>query len=269
MRIGIDARALIGQRAGISKFVLGILDVFGRQDWEHEFILYAHKPFAFDPPNPRWRACVYRGVPGTRGGAAWLQLYGRLLAKRDGIDVYWGPVFHLPILFAGQIPSVVTVHDLVHLFFPKTMELRNYVLMKLFLRPSLWCAHHVTADSEATARDLGRHMGVPSRKITVIYPAASREFQPRDPEQAHRRIREVFGVDDPYLLSVATLEPRKNLQTLIRAFAMLPESVRRRWPLVIAGGSGWKNSSLYEAAAPLVQEGTVRFLGYVADADLP
>ena len=268
MRIGIDARALIGERAGIGRFLQGLLEALAHAEHGHEFFLYAYKPFAFDPPAGRWHVRIHRG--GLRaGGAIWLQLYGGALAVRDAVDVFWGPAFHLPVFLPARIAALVTVHDLVHVFYPETMELRNYLAMHALLRPSLRRAQHISVDSQATAADLNTVLRVPSRKISVLYPGVGSAFRPRDPASARSRVGQLFGLSGPYVLAVATVEPRKNLITLVRAMAALPEQVRRRWPLVIAGSKGWKNGSLYAAAAPLLREGTVRFLGYVPDPDLP
>lgn len=268
MRVGIDARALIGERAGIGRFLQGLLEALAHAEHGHEFFLYAHKPFAFDPPAGSWHVRIHQG--GLRvSGAIWLQLYGGALAVRDAVDVFWGPAFHLPVFLPTRIAALVTVHDLVYVFHPQTMELRNYLAMHALLRPSLQRAQHISADSRATAADLETVLRVPGRKISVLYPGVGSAFRPRDPGAALGRVGQLFGLSGPYVLTVATVEPRKNLITLVRAMAAMPEQVRRRWPLVIAGSKGWKNSSLYAAAAPLVEEGTVRFLGYVSDPDLP
>lgn len=269
MRIGIDARALIGPRTGIGRFLEGLVRVLGARHQEHQFVLYAPRPLSFSANgSPSLRVCIepgIRGVPGT----IWLQTHVPLLARRDRLDVFWGAMFHLPVMLPPRVPAVVTVHDLVHLFFPHTMTASNYWTMKVLLRPSLWRAQHVTADSHVTAGDLQRMMRVPPAKVTVVYPGVSPAFHPRDAGAARRKVADAFGLSASYLLAVATLEPRKNLHTLIQAISTLPESIRRRWPLVVAGGEGWKNSSVYAAAAPLVREGSVRFLGYVADESLP
>lgn len=268
MRIGIDARALFGQRTGIGRFLYGVLDAMARSDGGHQFILYSPRPITFPTPNPRWRIATRRRMNGTNG-ILWLQIYGPWLAWRDRLDVLWGPAFHLPVLLPAGIPGVVTVHDLVHVRFPETMERRNYVGLKTLLRPSLWRARHITADSQSTADDLRHHLGITAEKISVVYPGIAADFHARDPGEAGRHTSAAFGLTGPYLLTVSTVEPRKNLTTLLHAYGALPRSVRTRWPLVIAGGSGWRNDAIYAAADPLVREGSVRFLGYVADQDLP
>ncbi|MGH2399835.1 MAG: glycosyltransferase, partial [bacterium] len=181
MRIGIDARALFGQHTGVGRFLSGALEAMTRDDRGHEFILYSPRPISFHTPNPRWRIAARRRIPGTNG-MLWLQIYGPWLAWRGRLDVFWGPMFHLPVLMPPAVPGVVTVHDLVHLRFPQTMDRRNYLGLKTLMPPSLWRARHITADSQATADDLRRYMGISADKVSVVYPGIGREFHPRDPE---------------------------------------------------------------------------------------
>ena len=268
MKIGIDARALIGPRTGIGRFLEEFVRTLEGRYNQHHFILYAPRPLSFTPADPTVTVRVEPGIRGIKG-AIWLQTYLPSLARRDGLDVFWGPMFHLPVLLSSEVSAVVTVHDLVYRFFPRTMRPSNYWLMKALFRLSLWRAQHVTVDSHAVSRDLRHMVPIPARKpVTVVYPGVSQAFRPHDPDEARRAVADTFGLSGSYLLTVATLEPRKNLHTLIKAVASLPESVRKRRPLVVVGGAGWNNSSLWEAAAPLVSEGSVRFLGYVADERL-
>ncbi len=268
MRIGVDARALIAPRTGIGKFVEGMLGALARADRGHEFVLFTPRSISFDPPSPRWRVRRFRG-PGTNSGNLWLQIYGPWLAMRERVDVFWGPMFLLPVLLTSRIPMLVTVHDLVYVFYPQTMQIYNYLALRTLIGPSLRRARHITADSQATADDLHRQLAVPADKISVVYPGVAPQFHLRDAEDARRHLAAALGLRPPYLLTVSTHEPRKNLATLVQAFATLPAAFRHRWPLVIAGAHGWKSSAFHAVAAPLLREGSVRMLGYVSDVDLP
>jgi alpha-1,3-rhamnosyl/mannosyltransferase len=268
MRIGIDVRALTGPRTGIGTFLAGVLDAFARHDLDYEFVLFAPKPFAFTLPNGRWRIHQMRGA-WVRNGSVWLQLYGPWQVSDANVDVFWGPMFLLPILLPWRIPTLLTVHDLVSVFYPETMAPLNYWTLRAFLRASLWRAQHITADSESTADDLHAALAIPRAKVSVVYPGVAPQFHVHDPSEARQRVASQFGLTTPYLLTVSTFEPRKNLKTILSAFAALPESLRRRWPLVMVGGQGWKSAGIHATAAPLVHEGSVRILGYLGDGDLP
>ncbi len=268
MRIGIDARPLIGRRTGIGNYVLGILRALGQAADRHEFILYSPRRLDVPLPSPRWRSCVQRGVRGVNG-TLWLQWYGRRQAERDGVDLFWGAHFLLPVRLDRRIPAIVTVYDLVPFMFPQTMQLRNYLAIRLLLPASLERAQHVIAISETARADIHRMLGVPLERISVIPPGVGPQFGPQDPDEARARVARMLGLHSPYFLAVGTLEPRKNLLTLIRAYGALPSDFRRRYTLVIAGAPGWRNSAIRAAAGPLIREGTLRFAGYIPDDELP
>lgn len=268
MNIGIDARPLISQRTGIGNYLFGLAQALARIADGHSFFLYSPRALPVPLPGPRWHMRIHRGPIGTNG-TLWLQWHGRRLAERDGLDVFWGAHFLLPLFLRRGMPAVVTVYDLVALRFPETMQWRNRLALRLLLPRSVARADHVMVISHAMGVDLQGYFGVPADHITVVPPGVAPEFAPIRPADARALVAQTLGVEKPYLLAVGTMEPRKNLVTAIRAFAALSASVRRENLLVVAGAAGWRNSSLHAEAAPLVAEGTLRFLGYVPDAELP
>lgn len=269
MRIGIDARPLAGPPTGIRTYLSELLKAVAGLETDHEFFLYAHRPFAFDAPNAQFQVRIRRAPKGL--GPLWLQLCAPRLAQEDGVDSYWGAHFLLPLRLPRHIPAAVTIYDLVPFLFPETMELTKYAVTRLFLPPSLARAQRIMVISESAAAEVQRVFHVPSDRIHVVTPGVRPGFLPRDPDQARRRIAERFGLDPQrlYLLTVGTVEPRKNLLTLVNALMRLPRSVRARLTLLVAGGPGWKTSALYRAATPFVRDGTIKFLGFVSHEDLP
>lgn len=265
MRIGVDARPLASRPAGIGHYLQEMLSAMAVVSG-HEFILYAHRPIVFSPSNPNWRTRVHRSPKGT--GPIWFQLYASRVAARDDVDLFWGAHFLLPPGLPKRIRSVITVYDLVPFLYPQTMRFTASLVYRRLLPPSLARADHVTVISHAVAADLQRTFHLAPDMISVIPPGVAPHFRPIERDTAVAHVARAFGVDRPYLLAVGTVEPRKNLLTLVRAIADLPLSLRQGIAVVIAGARGWKNSSLVAAATPLLREGTLRFLGYVPDADL-
>src|SRR5690606_31118057 len=109
---------------------------------------------------------------------------------------------------------------------------------------------------------------VPADKISVLYSGVSERFQPVTEANRLRRVREKYGLGDaPYVLSVSTIQPRKNYQMLVRAFRPVAERFAHR--LVIAGGKGWLVDEVLAEVGRQGLEERVQFAGFVADADLP
>jgi glycosyltransferase involved in cell wall biosynthesis len=123
-------------------------------------------------------------------------------------------------------------------------------------------------NSNATKKELLDAYGIPSEKISVIYPAVDHAvFRPDISEERRLAIRKKYGFDGPFLFSLSTLEPRKNFAGLIEAYARLPENLKKRMPLAIAGGRGWKSEDVFAALRRLGLENRIRFLGYIAEDD--
>jgi glycosyltransferase involved in cell wall biosynthesis len=124
------------------------------------------------------------------------------------------------------------------------------------------------ADSESTRRDLIELLRVPEDRVFVVYAGVEARFRPEpDPDDAARRQR--YALERPYILSVGTLQPRKNYRRLIQAFHRLAQEYGVSHDLVIAGGKGWLYDDVYATIDALRLEGRVRVLGFVDDDDLP
>src|SRR5436309_1474569 len=234
MRIGVDARPLTGPPAGIKTYLSELLNTVAGLDGRHEFILYAHRPITFDVPSSQFQVRIRRMLMDV--GTLWLQLYAPALAAADGVDLFWGADFLLPLGLPQRIPAAVTVYDLVPFLFPQTMQLSNYLVTRFLLPPSLARAQRIMVISESAAADVRRVLGISPDRISVVTPGVRAGFAVRDPLDARHRIAARLDVDAgrPYLLTVGTVEPRKNLITLVRALASLPRATRTRVSLLVA-----------------------------------
>jgi len=130
-------------------------------------------------------------------------------------------------------------------------------------------ADRIIAISQNTKKDLVEYFNVGDDRIAVIPLAAREEFHPRPMGEVKAFVAKRWGLDKPYLLSVGTVEPRKNLRHLIRVYCGLPEELRNRYPLVIAGGGGWLSSDIHQWIAEMGAQSSIHFLGYVPASDLP
>ncbi|MFM8394069.1 MAG: glycosyltransferase family 4 protein, partial [Acidobacteriota bacterium] len=165
-------------------------------------------------------------------------------------------------------PTVVTVHDLSLFRRSQTHEDDNVRRGKRRIPLMIRRASKIIAPSEWTRGEIIEHFGVEPERVRVIPEGARREMRPLSDEEAAGVLRK-HGIDRSYLLYVGTIEPRKNLPTLLRAYDELLRSTPHRPQLVLCGGNGWKFDEVYQLVDELRLKEMVRFLGYVPDEDLP
>jgi alpha-1,3-rhamnosyl/mannosyltransferase len=196
---------------------------------------------------------------------------GQRLMFSTGMRLYRPHLYHEPNYVALPFdgPLVVTVHDLSFVRHPESHPKERLEHLGRYLPETLARAAHVITDSETVKREAVAHFGLDPSRVTAIQLGVGPEFEPRTAEGTRATLARHGLVHGRYVLSVGTLEPRKNLATAIRAYASLPAAVRNDLPLVVAGMKGWLNEALEAMVAKLEGDGSVRFLGYVAQDDLP
>lgn len=193
-------------------------------------------------------------------------LFGRLTHGQLRGALYHEPNY-LPLPYDG--PQVLTICDLSCFDHPETHPLERVRLMEREMPRAVDRADHLIVISEASGAALQRWFSVDPARITNTYLAADPRFHPRSAADVAPALAQLGLAPGAYLLCVGTLEPRKNLSTLFAAYAALPAALRRQYPLVVAGMSGWHTKELMHSAAGLLQRGELRLLGYVADELIP
>ncbi len=274
MLIGIDAsRALRAARTGTERYALEITRhlLALPEAAHHAWRLYSDRAGGADlfaPPASaasQSRAEI-RVLPGRR---LWTHFSLAREVTRRPPQLLFVPAHVLPWTWPARRlpPSVVTVHDLGYHYFPESHPARQRFYLTVGTRWSVTTATRVIAVSQATAADLVRLYAVPPEKIRVVHEAAVPLAPPcaDGVAAAHRR----FHLARPYALYVGTIQPRKNLERLIRAYARLAAAGDPGWELVLAGKPGWLSDPLFTLARDLRMEHRVHFLGYVPDELLP
>jgi glycosyltransferase involved in cell wall biosynthesis len=276
-RIGIDVTAALTQGGGIGRYTRELVRALvadGNSAGAYDYTFFSARPPAKLPvpnPLPQQMNIRLRQAPFDE---RWLyRLWYRLrlplpvqwLSGR--LDLFHSPDFVLPPL-SGSIPSLLTVHDLSFIHFPDTFTpaLVNY--LNKTVPWSVQRATHILADSQATRDDLMHIWNVPAAKVTVLYSGVSPAFEPVTDQARRAAVRHNYGLGDkPYLITVGTLQPRKNYRMLIRAF----RPVAARWPhnLVIAGNKGWLYDDVLSEVERQGLQGRILFTGFVDDDDLP
>jgi glycosyltransferase involved in cell wall biosynthesis len=262
MRIGVDARLFYYQPAGIGLYTSRLLAALVAIDCQNDYVvLQSRKDRAVLATGPR----VHRSSLWTPPHHRWEQATLPLELAPLGLDLLHSPDFIPPFRWRGR--SVITVHDLAFIRFPQLLteeSLRFYGQ----IRRAAARADAILATSQSTKTDLMELVGAPAGKITVTYQAADPAYRPVVEPARLEAVRQNYGLPADYVLFVGTLEPRKDLPTLLRAFASLgPEA--RDVCLAVAGRPGWLYEQVYDLAKSLGLGDRVRFLGGVPTSDLP
>lgn len=266
-RVALNAHLLSGKlgyrTAGIHGYIYSLLahlPAVVPPDWSLTAFVGRDNPHHFDGMTMR-RAPLDTESPLKR--ILWEQTVQP--AALRGFDLHHALAFVTPLI--NPAPSVVTVYDLSFLHYPQVLSAARRLYLRLLTAQSCRRARRVIAISHSTARDVAASLGIAPERIDVAacgYDQA--RFVPLDAAQIDAfRIRE--GLPERFWFFVGTLEPRKNLTTLLEAYAGLPES--DRLPLVIGGGKGWQYDDIFAAHERLGLRDSVRFTGFVAADDLP
>lgn len=163
--------------------------------------------------------------------------------------------------YAG--PCVTTVHDLSYIRYPQHHSDHLIEWLKNSLPKTLDRADCILTVSDIVREELIDHFNIPEHKVRTVYEGVEEGYKPRTQEETASVLSPLGLHHKQYVLLTATLEPRKGIDVLLDAWCLLPDALRRAFPLVLTGSSGWRNESLLRKLAVLIEEGTVRHLGYV------
>ncbi len=275
--IGIDIRVLVlGRRTGVEEYLLNLLPRMIEKNPEITFRLFYnawHKqkldyPW-LDSPNVELHE---RSIPNRPMFAAHALFDWPKVDKLiGGCDVFWSPHM-VNVALSKNIRHVITVHDLAFERYPEFFNKEKLWWHKYLMTPrhQLSGAHHLISVSHSTARDLQNFYSIPKERVSVVYPGVSSAYKPMQyPDTVLYPCRDKYGLPEHFILYFGTIEPRKNLIGLIRAFEILKKRDNIKAKLVIAGTKGWLYGGILKAAetSPFVDD--ILFTGFIADEDKP
>ena len=265
MRIGINGLAA-ENRSGTGRYTTELIRHLAQLDARNEYIVVAHEGSPLcnllgSRPNFRLIRQPQRSRPAR---IWWEQRRLPNLIARERLDVFHAPAFVLP--GRSPAPTVATIHDLVFMRYPETFGYFRRQYFHWTIPRSAYRATLVIADSEATQRDLEDLLQVRPERIRVVPLGVGEEFFEPAPAAARARVRAQLMLPEQYILTVGTIEPRKNLVRLIEAYARVRERLRRRCPaLVLAGRKGWKYDEVFGRIAERDLRGDVIWHDFVPD----
>lgn len=266
MRIALNASILRAPRTGIGQYLAGLvralavdstleLTLFNGWRWQSGL------PASALPGYSQASGLIKRWVPNAYALRRLIEQQRFSRGSTDA-DLYHDPSLW-PFEFGG--PMVMTLHDLTHVHFPETQPRDRLLEIERHAARSVERARRILVDSDFIGGEVCRYYGVSAEHITVAPLGCAQRFHPRSDEELMAPLQALNLRPGEYFLCVGTLEPRKNLQLALRAYARLSAAIRARYPLVIVGMSGWRVEELTTQLQQAVAGGQVRLLGYQDD----
>jgi len=279
MTIGIDGNeANVKNRVGSGVYAYYLLEEFTKVK-SHQFVVFLkEKPL---PDLPKENSNFKYKVFGPK--KLWTQFALPVkLSFFPNIDVFFSPAHYGPRF--SKVPNAITIFDLSYLHFPELFKKNDLYQLTNWSKYSIKNSKHIFTISESSKADIVKNYKVNPSKITVTYPGYDKEnFKPQSKPKIDR-IKKKYKISDNYLIFVGTLQPRKNIERSIEAFASIVHSsqyavhIRKsvnREPsthnlsLVIVGRKGWLYDSIFQKIKDLKLEDKVIFTDYVPSQDLP
>jgi glycosyltransferase involved in cell wall biosynthesis len=264
MHIGIDCRLPTYRMGGISQYAIHLIAALAELAGPERYTIFHSRKErrTFVPADPRfsrsdlWTPCHHR----LERAALAVEL------ARHRLDVLHSPDFIPPA--GGARRRIITVHDLTFLYYPQflTAESRRYYAEQIGW--AVEAADHISVDSEATRRDVIARLGAPPSKVTTVHLAANPVFTVDYAPEVVAVAATELGIGHGFILAVGTLEPRKNLPLLLRAYHRLRVEARVNVPLVLVGGKGWMYDEVFDTIDALGLGDHVRHLSGVSDTQL-
>ncbi len=266
MKVCIDIQSAITQRAGVGRYTREIVQHLSQVAPDDNFLLpyfdFKGDATPIDIPNAEQKPI--RWCPGRIAQLAWKTIKWPPYDMFAGdADVYHFPNFIIPPLRNKK--SVVTIHDMSFVPYPHFAEARNVSYLNHHIKDTVKRADAIITVSRFSASEICNYLGVAEDRVFAIHHGISDTFASPDTTTTARVLSEC-RLDKPYLLTVGTVEPRKNIPLLVEIFEKLEDFDGE---LVIAGGLGWKYEPIMERIKNSPRAKSIRCLGYTADDKLP
>jgi len=262
VRIAFDVGFIFQEKTGIGHAAQQLVEGLERIAPGHHYIVLDNAPIANGFSLGRFRKGALRKVLYT----TWQNTYLPLWLQRQGIHLVHAPNFIPPLVKACA--TVITVHDVAFLCYPEAYDPSYLHFLRTMLPRALRAADHIITVSENTRRDLLRHYGVSPSKVGVVYNGVGEIFLRRFDHETLEAKRREYGLPEKFILSVGTIEPRKNFGLLVEAFACLKLREKMDHQLVLVG----KKDRDYPAVAAIIAkyglQSEVHLPGWVPVEDL-
>lgn len=277
MNIGIDISSLVSaSRTGVGEYTYELLNALFHIDTQNQYFLFYNSFSDVSALIPQWKRENVHIVQTTWPNKIfhvsiqvlkWPQI-DRIIEKKTGVvlDYFFSPNIGFQVL-SPRCKHILTVHDLSFEIFPEFFSSKMR-LWHTFLSPQKQCerAHSILTPSENTKRDIVDLYKIDPKKIHVLTPGVAPLFHQENNVPALEQVQKKYNLGEKYILFLGTIEPRKNIEAVVRAFEQSPQLREAGYELILAGAAGWKNRRILKS---IEQSEGVRYIGYVDSEEKP
>jgi glycosyltransferase involved in cell wall biosynthesis len=267
LRIAIDAHSVGAQLAGNETYAVNLIEALAEIDQINTYTLYVTRREAIERFRGRWpNFAVVRTLPHSPLVRIPLTLSAEL--RRRPVDVLHVQFTAPPLV---PCPVIVSIHDLSFEHLPETFKRRSRVQLRLTVRRSAQRAARILTLSDSVRQDIINTYKIPAERITTIPLAAAAHFRPIANEKELERVRHTYGISGDYILAVGSIQPRKNLRRLVRAYSCLRDQRPgvKLPTLVLVGKKAWLYGDTLNAIRQSGVGDQILLTDYVSEADLP
>ncbi len=266
MKICIDIQSAAAQRAGVGRYTKVLVENLIRNGHSDQLKLFYFNFKKTDSPfdntdKADLKTITY--IPGRFVQKAWKTINFPPFDFFAGkADVYHFPNFIIPPMADKKCKKIVSIHDTSFIRFPEFTEEKNLKYITKRIRETVAKADKIITISHFSAEEIKTLLNVPEHKIAVTHLGISESFKPEDKQEAFLKVKEKTEISEPYILTLGTVEPRKNLLLAIEMFERMKHFEGN---LVIAGMLGWKYETIMERIKESSKSNKIIYLNYVPD----
>lgn len=262
--VAVDGRPLQGDLTGVGKYLLNLLTLVDRNSHDVHFIIYTNRNIENKLDLKSYEIIYDTSLFSKSKPMIWFMLFSHLLINKKQFDFFLAGGTFIP-LFLKPSKIIIIAYDLTHILASDTMSMMHNFTHRLFYRRAILKAKRIIAISKGTSHKLLKYYN--RSADFVIYPVVSEQYKLIDKNLVNE-ILDKLNINFPYILSVSTLEPRKNIDKVIDAFLYLKANGRLpQHKLLLVGSSGWKNLKMQEVINN--NKDVIIQLGYISDSYLP
>jgi len=270
MRIAINCQILSVNSLGVGRYTENLVKALADVDEENHYLLLVNSRvnLAKLPQQDNFEILTTEmPIFGTKTRILWEQFWLPFSLVGKEVDLVHFPDLSLPVLPLLDCPYVVTIHDLTHYAFREAYTLGKILYKRCTTPVAVRGASRIIADSESTKQDIVKTLAVSGRRIATVYPGLIEMFKPITRKEQLEETRAKFHLPPRYILHVGSIDPRKNLVTLLKAYANLKEA-NLPHKLIVVGPKEFNYAPILEAAQSLDMADRIVFLGFVSNEDL-